>query len=304
MHDKIDIIELLLDRGLTDLCFQIFSELECNSFANSRSVCQSWRQFVDHYFFKTPKGKRWLRNNIKVIFHVGSHTPDCVKEIISSNILNVEYEPSTTTTFQREETRKINVAYNCFEDKGMLHIEADEESICVSVHGSICNYKFHTLEHLWTLTLTDECVTHCMNKERVFVAPTSGEEGHVFIVDRSSGQLLHTLLNVHPMKCFKNIINGIFGFTVLNVHPMQCDENHINGIYRIQVFSNKILATSDSCGYLKFHRIDELKSKVISTIETKNRLIFQEEIHEGGYLHLDHDSDKLVGMTPLKYYNF
>ena len=156
----------------------------------------------------------------------------------------------------------------------MLHIEADEYSICVAAHGSICNYKFHTLEHLWTLTLTDECVTHCMNKERVFVAPTSGKEGHLFIVDRSSGQLLHTLLNIHPMQCL---------------------ENHITGIYCIQVFNNRILATSDNCGYLKFHRINELESKVINTIEIKNRLLFHTEVHEGGCLHLDHDSDKMVG---------
>ena len=61
MEEKIvNIIDLLLERDLTDICFQIFNYLDNISFTNSRTVCHTWKNFIDYYFYGTPKGKKYL----------------------------------------------------------------------------------------------------------------------------------------------------------------------------------------------------------------------------------------------------
>ena len=74
-----DIIELLLLRDLTRICFQIFQQLDSKTIANSRLVCQVWKAFIDHQFFELPKGKQ------------------CLQEKITSNFLNKNYAPRIET---------------------------------------------------------------------------------------------------------------------------------------------------------------------------------------------------------------
>ena len=96
-----------------------------------------------------------------------------------------------------------------------------------------------------------------MNKLTVFVV-TSNSFGHVYIIDRSSGQLLHTL-----------------------------PDTHVNSIYGVRIYDLKILATAGCQGSIKFHQFDEF---------TKPKLIYEEDRYQrySGFTHLDNDGDKLV----------
>ena len=88
---------------------------------NLFQVCNNWRNFIDHNFFNLPKGQKWI------------------KKKLASNILDENYEPQTI---------QILLPLKFFA------VVADEESVCVSTFcGSIFNYKFLTLEHLWALKL-------------------------------------------------------------------------------------------------------------------------------------------------------
>ena len=79
---------------------------------------------------------------------------------------------------------------------------------------------------------------------------------------------------------------------MLNVH---CDKGaaRIDGI---RVFAERILATADEYGFIKFHRVDELRSETISNQELEDILISKDYCYTSGgaFSHLDHDGDKLV----------
>ena len=71
----INIFGLLLDRDLTQICYEIFCHLDSQSIVNCKLVCQSWNSFIKHHFFKLPKGKK------------------CLLQKINSNFLNEDYKP-------------------------------------------------------------------------------------------------------------------------------------------------------------------------------------------------------------------
>lgn len=70
-----------------------------------------------------------------------------------------------------------------------------------------------------------------MNETRIF-AVTSGRAvyGNLFIVDRIKGQIISKILDIHP-----------------------------RGINNVKIFQNKILASTDHWGNIKFHLINEFK---------------------------------------------
>ena len=84
------------------------------------------------------------------------------------------------------------------------------------------------MEHLWTTNLCGYAIKHCMNKNRIYVT-TFGRAvfGHLFILDRSNGQLLHQIFDLHP-----------------------------RGILAVKIFENRILATTDHWGTIKFHSMN------------------------------------------------
>ena len=99
------IIELLLERDLTNLCFQIYNELDSKSLTNCRLVSHSWKDFIDHFFHELPKGKA------------------CLKRKLNENIFDSDYMPVTKTITLDED-----------EDFGssIYDIQADKSGICVS----------------------------------------------------------------------------------------------------------------------------------------------------------------------------
>ena len=211
MEEKIvNIIDLLLERDLTDICFQIFNYLDNISFTNSRTVCHIWKKFIDYYFYGTPKGKKYLSQRVISNFFNENHYPKIIKKDLISNLT------------------KRNA---CDKDR-VTSIQCDSISISISTYsGSVSNYKFHSLEALWNLKLCDYSIKHCMNQERIF-AVTSGRAvyGNLFIIDRTKGQVIYKILDIHP-----------------------------RGINNVKIFQNKILASTDHWGNIKFHYIKEFK---------------------------------------------
>ena len=99
------IIELLLERDLTNLCFQIYNELDSKSLTNCRLVCHSWRNFIDHFFYELPKGKA------------------CLQRKLIKNVFGSEYVPTTKTmTLDNDEDFGSSI----------YDIQADKSGICVS----------------------------------------------------------------------------------------------------------------------------------------------------------------------------
>ena len=219
-----DIIELLLLRDLTRICFQIFQQLDSKTFANSRLVCQVWKAFIDHQFFELPKGKQ------------------CLQEKITSNFLNKNYAPRIETVL-------------C--ETSLFDVQADSLGICVTtMNGSVFNFELcGTMKLLWKIQLCDESLQLCMSKEKVFVV-TSNAIGHIFIINRTDGNLQQTNLNAHSYS-----------------------------IYGVRVFQDRILATAGSRGTIKFFSIHE----------EKLNLMHEEALYRrNGFTHLDNDGDKLV----------
>ena len=168
---QINIIELLLRRDMTRLCYQIYNKLDSKSLTNSRLVCHDWKNFIDYHFYELPKGRLHLKNQI------------------NANIFDKDFSPRIQTTSVSEDSEPSITIYD---------IKADKENICVSTDaGKILNYKFGCLDlHLWSLQVCDEALQLFMNSERIF-AVNSQNEGHVYVIDRSRGIPLHTFLHIH-----------------------------------------------------------------------------------------------------------
>ena len=63
-NSKMDIIRGLFEMNLSHLCYDIFSQLDSRSFANSRLVSKTWKDFIDYEFDK-PKGRKWMREKLQ-----------------------------------------------------------------------------------------------------------------------------------------------------------------------------------------------------------------------------------------------
>ena len=92
---KMDIIEQLLQRDLTDICFQILSHLDSETFGNCRLVCQLWNQFIEHYFYNFPKGQEWLKQKLVSNFLNETYQPKEDKVISKRCIADIKADQKT-----------------------------------------------------------------------------------------------------------------------------------------------------------------------------------------------------------------
>ena len=118
-NSKLDIIRGLFEMNLSHLCYDIFSQLDTRSFANSRLVSKTWKDFIDFEFDK-PKGRKWMQENLQ------------------QNYLDKNFFP------------KVNYAKihpNLREDRILI----DKEGICVmnDVSGEIHMYDNHSQKLKW-----------------------------------------------------------------------------------------------------------------------------------------------------------
>ena len=114
------------------------------------------------------------------------------------------------------------------ESVNIYDIRADQENICISTdHGKIYSYEHGSLKLCWELQVCEKPFQLFMNKQNIF-AVNSNDAGHAYIIDRTNGFLIKSLLDLHSDR-----------------------------IWGVQVFENKILATASSNGFIKFHEIME-----------------------------------------------
>ena len=120
MAENEDIIKLMLQKNLINLCFDVFAQLDSKSIANSRLVCQNWKNFIDEELFNSRKGKL------------------CIQQKITANILNENFLPR----IRKFRLPKING--HRIEVKGM---EVDEKNICIYVTQNTSKVVHRILYH-------------------------------------------------------------------------------------------------------------------------------------------------------------
>ena len=126
-EENIDIIQLLLNFDLTRLCFDIFTNLDPQSLANCRLVCQNWKEFIEEKIFKLPKGKKWI------------------KEKIALNMMDENYQPKTTEIALHEK---------------ICSFALDNESLStISSRGSVSMYNLVPFKHKWSVKPFNPLIT-------------------------------------------------------------------------------------------------------------------------------------------------
>ena len=170
---KINIIQMLLDRDLTRLCFDIFKNLDAASLTNCKLVCKTWKDFIDYHFYELPQGQIWIKDQIQ------------------KNILDDSYQPRLLKKHLDEE---------------IYGIVSDEFSTCITTFsGSVINFELHTLDHIWTLKVHHNLLQHFMSQSKIYAVTSDlGDtaESHLFIIDRGAGTLIHTFENLHVYPMF------------------------------------------------------------------------------------------------------
>ena len=110
-------------------------------------------------------------------------------------------------------------------------------------------FDFITHKRLWSLRVSEEPLQLCQSETKVF-AITSQNEGSIYIIDRTNGSLIHTIVNAHP-----------------------------SAIYGVAIHEN-ILATAGCRGIMMFHNISALP---------KCEVVFEEKVYTNrqDFTHLD-----------------
>ena len=159
-----NIIELLLEKDLTRICFKIFSHLDSDSFCNARLVCHGWKDFIDYQFYELPNGIKWRSDKL------------------ISNFLDNDFVP-------KEE--KINI------NEEICYIKADEKNVFISTNNKcISNYEFLSLKLMWCLQLNTVNPIF-LSSDRLY---TYGEYGSdIYIIDRTFGNIVHKISNIFSL---------------------------------------------------------------------------------------------------------
>ena len=146
MEVKEDIIELLLKRNLIEVVFDIFKNLDNVTFVNCKLVCKMWNQFIDFHFHETKKGRTVIQTKLKTNFFQASYLPRMSSRVLISNMAS-----------RRQNRDSIS------------GIQMDKFSISVSKwSGSLSNYDFKTLKHLWTVKICEFAIRHYLTSEKIF----------------------------------------------------------------------------------------------------------------------------------------
>ena len=210
-NSKLDIIRGLFEMNLSHLCYDIFSQLDSRSFANSRLASKTWKDFIDFEFDK-PKGRKWMQ------------------EKLQQNYLDKNFFP------------KVNYAKihpNLREDQILI----DKHGICVmnDVSGEIHMYDNHSLKLKWKRNFSsytvkpmkvklhqysdvkiDRCVFDQveMNEKRIFALI---DKKKLFFICRETGQILHRI--DQPMEKFGQF-DDKFLYTLVPLNPKLLEDDY------------------------------------------------------------------------------
>ena len=265
--EKIDIIQLLLNFDLTRLCFDIFTNLDPQSLANCRLVCQSWKDFIEEKIFNLPKGRKWI------------------KEKIALNMMDENYQPKTTEIALHEK---------------ICSFALDNDSLStISSRGSVSMYQLVPFKKQWSVKPFNPLITLfpkmdnyqqvMMNSKRVIAAEIvagyfqEDELVNLYIIDRSNGILLQTVEKFH------------FEPRTLTWYP-PC----ANHALKMCSYENTIATFRSIGGTIKFHQI--LENDRVEKFHEQNAYPSLE--NKESLTALDHDGDKLVSFAACVDKNF
>ena len=176
MGSKQDIIKLLLNHNLTEICFEILCHLDSKTFANCRQVNLTWRNYIDNYFCQIAKGKTWMDKKLY------------------SNFMNPNFQPTIMKSPIEEE---ISI------------LKADKFGIIsLACSGNVLCYELYSLKLSWCTgldicrfwnffefqTFPSEGSNLCLNNDRIFIV---NRTGHLIVLDRSNGRKLFDMPNVN-----------------------------------------------------------------------------------------------------------
>ena len=99
-----NIIELLLEKDLMTICFQIFSHLDSDSFCNARLVCSGWKYFIDYQFNELPNGIKWRRDKLISNFLDKDFMPREEKISIDNVIYTAQVDKTNIFHFKYQRT--------------------------------------------------------------------------------------------------------------------------------------------------------------------------------------------------------
>ena len=185
-----DIIEKLLDKNLTHVCYSIFGYLDSSSFTNCQSVCKKWKKFIDHYFFEVKKGKKWLKRKLTSNFF----EPDFILRSTEVPLFaNVPLNIHTIIAIE------VNFATVCIAYVAKIGAQSNEGND--DYHLFLARLDFETFQTIWNIGLitffTAESVVSAVkttkmqiNKNRIFTFFDNGSKTFLMMVDRENGSIL------------------------------------------------------------------------------------------------------------------
>ena len=127
----------MLGQNLTNLCFDIFAQLDSTSITNCRLVCHKWKFFIDEYIYGSRKGRL------------------CLQQKITANFLNENFQPRLISKIPLNEDiegfeQYENTEWDSFRNIRICYMALDEDNIFIGTYkGYLLNFDFHTLKLLW-----------------------------------------------------------------------------------------------------------------------------------------------------------
>ena len=287
MESKQDIIEHLLNHNLTEICFQIFCQLDSKTFANCRLVNSIWRNYIDNYFREISKGKKWMDQKLY------------------SNFMNPNFQPTIMNTPIKEEISILKV------DKFGI--------ITLACSGNVFCYELYSLELTWWIWLDiwknsskkvpqeevpsflpmyqsvqrfpSQGSNLCLNNVRIFIA---NRTGHLIILDRSNGAKIFEMPNAH--KCNDGLLLQVYENSVLATLPL--DHSGWSSI-RFHQINDSIAAGNDNLDQTRMSLWKKIwkpkKSFSLKLLKEEKLLYAKRGVGEfpfaDHFTHLEHDKN-------------
>ena len=174
-----DIIGGLFEMNLSDLCYDIFSQLDSRSFANSRLVSKTWKDFIDYEFDK-PKGRKWMREKLQ---------QNCLDGNFSPRTFSQKIHPVNDGSQILIDKEGICVLSNMSGEIHMYHNFSFEATLKWKRNFSSFSLKPEKNRNgLVSLVRIFDQVE--MNEKRIFALI---DKNKLFIICQETGQILHCM---------------------------------------------------------------------------------------------------------------
>ena len=243
-----NIIELLLEKDLTRICFKIFSYLDSDSFCNARLVCHGWKDFIDYQFYELPNGIKWRSDKFTSNF-------------LGKNFMPREQKISINEKICSAQVNKTNIFISTYQYKDNL--------------ATVSNYEFNSLKLVWSLKFEQgsDMLFLYLNNDRLY-AHTMYSKG-IYIIDSALGNIIHKIENINPLED-GNILQ-ISEICVLDNKMLAVSYEFVMKIYNIEAVDTPYLICEDTCNV-------ELDNLTVQSLQNDgDKLIYQKD-HKNDFI--------------------